>query len=199
MVVADILRLMGNYEIVGFLDDVNADRHGKVFCGATVLGGKEQLDKFGAQGVKNIIVAIGNCRARLKLSETARQKGFSLVTAIHPQAVVAKDVIIGAGSVVMAGAIVNPGTVLGANVIVNTAASVDHECRIEDGAHLCPGVRLGGCVNVGISSWVGIGSVVKDHVKIGSNTVIGAGSVVIDDIPDNVVAYGVPAKVQRSQ
>lgn len=34
-------------------------------------------------------------------------------------------------------------------------------------------------------------------ITIGDNSVIGAGSVVTSDIPDNVVAYGVPCKVIR--
>ena len=34
-------------------------------------------------------------------------------------------------------------------------------------------------------------------VTIGENSVIGAFSFVTKDIPDNVVAYGVPAKVVR--
>lgn len=34
-------------------------------------------------------------------------------------------------------------------------------------------------------------------VSIGSNVVIGSGSVVTRDIPDNVVAAGVPCKVIR--
>ena len=34
-------------------------------------------------------------------------------------------------------------------------------------------------------------------VTIGDNSVIGAGSVVTRDIPANVVAFGVPCRVQR--
>lgn len=44
---------------------------------------------------------------------------------------------------------------------------------------------------------IGTHSVVMPGVTIGKNSVIGAFSFVIKDIPDNVVAYGVPAKVVR--
>ena len=40
-VVADIVELVGAFEIVGFLDNVNPDRKGEPFCGASVLGGDE--------------------------------------------------------------------------------------------------------------------------------------------------------------
>ena len=44
---------------------------------------------------------------------------------------------------------------------------------------------------------VGTHSVVMPGVTIGENSVIGAFSFVTEDIPDNVVAYGVPAKVMK--
>jgi acetyltransferase EpsM len=83
--------------------------------------------------------------------------------------------------------------------MINTCASVDHECVIEDGAHICPGVHLGGKVTIGRAAWVGIGSTVSDRVHIGEYSVVGAGSLVLDDIPPKVVAYGVPASVKRER
>lgn len=44
---------------------------------------------------------------------------------------------------------------------------------------------------------IGTHSVVMPGVIIGENSVIGAFSFVTEDIPDNVVAYGVPAKVMK--
>jgi acetyltransferase-like isoleucine patch superfamily enzyme len=44
---------------------------------------------------------------------------------------------------------------------------------------------------------IGSHSVVMPSVTIGENTIIGAFSFVNEDIPDNVVAVGVPAKVIR--
>lgn len=197
LVVADIIRLRGEYEIVGFLDDVNPERHNTEFCGARVLGGQEQLDVLQRVGVQYLIFGFGNCEARLRLSKLARAKGYDLVTAIHPQTTVAVDVPVGPGTVIAAGGVINPGSRIGENVIVNTCASVDHECIIEDGVHICPGVHLGGRVTVGQAAWVGIGTIIKGGVRIGKRSLVGAGSVVLNDIPDGVVAYGVPAKVMR--
>ena len=44
---------------------------------------------------------------------------------------------------------------------------------------------------------IGTHSVVMPGVTIGENSVIGAFSFVTKDIPDNVLAYGVPAKVMK--
>ncbi len=193
-VVADVLRRQDIYEIVGFIDDVNRDRHGMAFCGSVVLGGQEQLAQLKGIGVDHILIAIGDCSARLNLAALAHQQGFHLADARHPRSTVA-DVCVGSGTVIMAGAVINPGSVIGENVIVNTGATMDHDCALADGVHVGPGVHLGGHVKVGRASTIGIGAVVKDRVTIGSHTLIGAGSAVVSDIPDGVVAYGVPARV----
>lgn len=197
IVVADIIRLRGDYEIIGFLDDVNPVRYNTDFCGVPILGGQEQLDILRRRGVDCLILAFGDCQARLRLSELVREKGFYLATAIHPQAIVAADVQVGPGTVIAAGAVVNPGGKIGENVIINTCASVDHNCIVEDGAHIAPGAHLAGKVIVGCAARIGIGAIITEHVRIGAGSVIGAGAVVLNDIPENIVAYGVPAKVIR--
>jgi UDP-N-acetylbacillosamine N-acetyltransferase len=197
-VVADIFRLTGEYEIVGFIDDFDASRKGSSFCGEVVLGGREELDALARQGVESIVLAFGNCRARLTLSQYALKRGYKLAKAIHPNSIIASDVTIGDGTVVAAGAIVNPGSVVGQNVIINTNASVDHDCTLEDAVHISPGAQLAGSVWVGSASWVGIGATVIDRVRIGEGSLVGAGSVVIEDVPDGIVVVGAPAKFLRS-
>jgi acetyltransferase-like isoleucine patch superfamily enzyme len=46
-------------------------------------------------------------------------------------------------------------------------------------------------------AWIGVGAIVLDGAKIGKGSVIGAGSVVTNDIPDESIATGVPAKVVK--
>jgi acetyltransferase-like isoleucine patch superfamily enzyme len=43
--------------------------------------------------------------------------------------------------------------------------------------------------------FLGMNTIVLKGVKIGKNSVIGAGSIVAQDIPENVIAAGIPAKV----
>ncbi len=52
-------------------------------------------------------------------------------------------------------------------------------------------------ITIGNNVWIGAGVIVLGGVTIGDNTVIGAGSVVTQDIPSNVIAVGVPCRVQR--
>jgi UDP-N-acetylbacillosamine N-acetyltransferase len=197
MVVADIVRMAKKYELAGFLDDVHSDRYGQPFFGSVILGGGSGLEALYKKGIRNILFGFGDCNARIRLAGVARSKGFTVATAIHPAAVVAKDVQIGAGTVICAGAIVNPGSRIGENVLLNTGSSVNHECAIDDGVHIGPGVHLGGRVRVGRTTWIGIGATVKDRVTIGAGSIVGCGSLVLKDIPEGSIAYGFPAKAVR--
>ena len=197
LIVADIIRLRDQYEIFGFLDSVNPERAGTEFCGAPVLGGEEQLEGLLRQGVNHVICAISRGRVRLQLMELARTNGFQLATAVHPQAVIASGVPIGAGTFIMAGAVIMPGSRLGENVMISTCASVDHECTIADGAWINAGAVLAGRIIVEQAATVEIGAIVAGQLRIGADSVVGAGSLVLHDIPTGVLAYGRPAKVIR--
>lgn len=52
-----------------------------------------------------------------------------------------------------------------------------------------------GKVDIGARTFIGTRSIILPGTKIGSNAIIGCGSVVTNDIPDNVVAAGNPAKI----
>lgn len=54
-----------------------------------------------------------------------------------------------------------------------------------------------GPILIGDEAWIGVGSIVLSGVSIGKGAVIGAGSVVMNDIPDNAIAAGNPARVLK--
>lgn len=195
-VVADILRRSGA-RVAGFLDDLAPARRGEAFDGSIVLGGRAELDALRARGVRRLALGVGDNRARRAFADAAAAAGFDLVTAVHPSAVVARDATLGPGVVIAAGAVVNPGAAIGRAVIVNTCASADHDDRIGEGASLGPGARLAGAVVVGEEAFIGLGAAVIERVRIGARTIVGAGAVVVRDLPDDVVAVGVPARVTR--
>lgn len=196
LVVADIARLAG-YEVVGFLNDLAPAQAGRTFDGCPVYGEGRPLESLRESVAGAIAIGIGNNAARTRLANRAVAAGFSLPALVHPRAVVARSVTLSVGTVVVAGAVLNPGVRVGELCVVNTAASVDHECVIEDGVMVGPGSRLAGNVAVGAGAWVGIGAVVLQKCRIGAGSVIGAGAVVVRDVPPNVVAYGIPARIVR--
>ena len=142
-------------------------------------------------------VAIGGDRGqdRCQIFEKLVSAGLVLPALIHPKAIVSSSASIDKGCQILAGSVIGSDVNLNRCVIVNTSASVDHECCLHEGVHIAPGATLCGCVDVGSYSLIGPGTVIIPHIKIGFDTIIGAGSVVTRDIPDNVVAWGTPARI----
>lgn len=183
-VIADIARKNGYKEIV-FLDDDESVHE----CGGyPVIGKSSEAGTIDA----DIIIGIGNAGVRKTIQESVDKN--KIVTLIHPDAVVAEDVVMGAGTVVMAGAVINPGTHIGKGCIINTCSSVDHDCKVGDYVHISVGSHLCGTVSVGNETWIGAGATVSNNVNICSDCMIGAGAVVIKDIKESGTYVGVPVK-----
>ena len=162
MVVADIIRLEDKFEIVGFLDDFQAQNGNKEFWNLPILGGVEQLDCMYRDGIERIIVGIGDCKTRLEKAELALNKGYSLAVAIHPHASIAADVSIGPGTVIKSTAVVEPGVVIKQSVIVGARVYVGHECVLDDGVHISGGGVIGGNSVFGRAAWAGLGATIKE-------------------------------------
>lgn len=177
--------------IRGLYDD-DPTVHGQRVLGIPVSGACRDID---APEGSTAILAIGSNIVRRRLA--CQLDGLVWATLVHPAATVHESVRLGPGCVVFAGAVVQPDAVLGAHVIVNTGASVDHDCRIGDFVHIAPGARLAGNVRVGEGSLMGIGSCAAPNTLIGASSIVGAGGAVTDNIPDAVVAAGVPARIIR--
>lgn len=194
-VVIDAVERQGTYEIAFLIDD-DPNLKRKNIYGYSVLGDKTALLK--QQNIRDVsagIVAIGSNGARMHIARWLLEKGFRLVTVVHPSAQLARGVVIGRGTVVMAGAVINADTIIGDNVIVNTRVSVDHDCFIADGAHLAPGAILCGAVSIGEASFICAGATVIPNLVVGRNVTIGAGSTVIRDVTDGKTVVGSPARI----
>jgi len=185
-VVADIL-LKSGLVVKGFLDD--GVEVGSEVLGVPVLGAIDMCTRYPDC---LFIVGIGNNATRRAIAEKYQ---LDYGVAVHPSAIIGQDVEIGAGSVLMASCVVNPMTVIGEHCIINTGACLDHDNKISDFVHVSPGAVLGGLVNVGCGSQVGIGACVKNVTTICDDVIVGAGAVVVKDITEPGVYYGVPARL----
>lgn len=139
-------------------------------------------------------VAIGNNAVRKRLCDRLREKGYSLLTVIHPSASISSCAQISEGVFVAAHAVIGPNAVVGAGAIINHSAVVDHDCIIGGWAHMGPNATLGGSVEVGDGALIGAGAILLPGVKVGVRATVGAGAVVTRVVPDDAVVVGVPAR-----
>lgn len=185
-IVADILR----ERAIGFVDDHHS---GATILGLPVLGTIASLRSVPHDAM---VVAIGDNRARRELTARLVASGERLVSAIHPFTSIAPSATIGEGAMISAGALVLPRATIGRGVLLNTRSSVDHDTIVGDFAHLSPGATVGGRCHIGDETLIALGASVASGIRVGARTVIGAGACVVRDIPDDVVAFGVPARVR---
>src|ERR1700733_8440586 len=96
---------------------------------------------------------------------------------------------------------INFGTVIGARsrVTIGNRSQVGQHCIICDTDFLDlaspAAMPPGGSIEIGDNVWLAGRVTVRPGVKIGSGAVIVSGSIVESDVPPNVIAGGIPARV----
>ncbi len=199
-VILDIVEKSNVYNIIGLIDDFRTI--GEDTLGYRIIGKIEDIPELIKHySTSNFFIAVGDNWQRELLYKKLIQLNVEIrfLTLIHPSAQIGKDVQLGEGVAMMAGSIVNPGCKIGDFGIINTGASVDHDCTIGSFASIGPKVAIGGHTTINNHAIIGIGATINDRIYIGSHTLIGSGSVVVKDIGESLVAYGVPAKEVRKR
>ncbi len=160
------------------------------------LGNDSELDKIlSTHEVECCIIAIGDPIARAKCCELAEKFSIRPISFVSPNSFIVNSKI-GAGSIIYPHTSIMSSCSIGRSTVVNCNATIGHDTKIGKFCNINPGANIAGFVNIGDYSTIGIGAIVKEGINIGANVMIGAGSVVIRDIPNNVVAYGNPAKYE---
>lgn len=122
---------------------------------------------------------------------------------IEPGAIIREQVEIGDNAVIMMGAVINIGAVVGAGTMIDMGAvlggraTVGKNCHIGAGAVLAGVIEPASAVPVVVEDGVLVGAnaVLIEGVHVGKNAVVAAGAVVIEDVPENAVVAGCPARV----
>jgi sugar O-acyltransferase (sialic acid O-acetyltransferase NeuD family) len=135
---------------------------------------------------------------RLKLVKSLKKShDIKFSCLIHPTAYLGSNVSIGEGVCIGPHAVVGPNCKIGNFCLINRAATIGHDVELAEGSTIAPGVNIAGLVNVGCRTTIGIGATVIEKIHIGMDSIVGAGSVVLEDVPDEVVVVGTPARVLR--
>ena len=162
---------------------------GTDYLGLAVIGSDEAIFEYDTQEVLliNGIGSLPGRQQRRNLSVTMRERGYRFGSVIHPNSIIASDVLFSEGVQLMAGTIIQPGCKVGQDSIINTGVIVDHDCKIGENCNLSPGVVCSGNVIIESGVYVGAGSTIIQNLSIGKNTIISSGSSIYRDVENDVV------------
>ena len=94
---------------------------------------------------------------------------------------------------------IGPGLYIGhfGCIVVSGEAEIGPNCNLSQGVTIGSANRGAhrGAATLGRNVYLGPGAKVVGAVTIGDNVAVGANAVVVDDLPDNAVAVGIPAYV----
>jgi sugar O-acyltransferase (sialic acid O-acetyltransferase NeuD family) len=185
-----------NLSLLGFIDD-NRSLAGKVLNGLPILGDWSWFDGVETRELA-VICGVGAPHICQSLTTRATDRGLTFANAISPAASVAQSAKIGQGVTLFPNTVVSIDCELADFCVVNVGASISHDTKIGRYSNINPGARLAGNVTIGEGCYVGMGASVIQGRSVGNWTVVGAGAVVTRDLPENVTAVGVPAKIIKT-
>jgi len=196
--VLEILHQLNQLENVVFYDDISSDLSELLFDRFPIIKSIEAAKNYFQTIDNRFTIGIGNPILRKKMNDKFAEIGGKLVAAISPLAKIGNyGTQIGLGCTILEGSIISNDVVLGKGCIVYFNSIISHDCKIGDFVEISPAATILGSVQIDSYTQIGSNATILPTVKIGKNVIIGAGSVVTKDIPDNCVAYGIPAKVVK--
>ncbi|HEY7109276.1 MAG TPA: LpxD N-terminal domain-containing protein [Nitrososphaeraceae archaeon] len=85
-------------------------------------------------------------------------------------------------------------TMIGDGTKIDALVHIAHNVTVGRNCSLTAGAIVGGSTSIGDTCWLGLNSTLKHKIRVGNKVIIGSGASVIDDIADEDIVAGVPAK-----
>jgi len=105
---------------------------------------------------------------------------------------IGNNVDIGANACIDRGTFEN--TIIGDGTKIDNLVHIAHNVKIGKNCVIIAGSVIGGSCVIGDNCWISPNACIRDGIKIGNNVLVGMGAVVLEDIEDNWVVYGIPTK-----
>lgn len=136
------------------------------------------------------ILGFQNCSNRRRILTTDLIAKYKWPTYIHPAAVVDDIKSLGKGCWIGSLANVSFNAIIGDFCVVTSYSNVAHGCTLGQNNFLAPNTIICGSVKTGDHVSIGVGSIIKDHITLGSNIEFIIASVVTKNILEPGRYYG---------
>ncbi|MDD2225267.1 MAG: NeuD/PglB/VioB family sugar acetyltransferase [Candidatus Shapirobacteria bacterium] len=202
MIAASIAYELGYYKVLGFLNDYEPEGSmiGK-YKKIPVIGKTNDIDKF-LNDKDNVFfiayVGLQNEEAVFKKITALKIPSNKFATLIHPTASIPKGFCqIGNGVLMAPLSQLSPDTTIEDNCILLPNSFVGHDSTLKQFAHIASNAVVGANVTVGRAVHIGTNATIREKVKIGDFSLVGSGAVVLNDVEENTIVVGNPAKLLR--
>ena len=156
----------------------------------------EELPMFIDIAECKVLIAIGYTKMNSRRENTynlCKKLNYNIFTYISTRAICDSDSI-GEGTIILPMAYVPPATKIGVCNSVNTCALLGHSSTIGDFNWFSGNCIMGGNVTMGDRCFVGMNTLIKNGVKIESETLIAAFSNMTDNSEEGKFYIGNPAQ-----
>lgn len=182
------------FELIGFIKSPDNEPATEVM-GYPVLGTDERIPESLAEHDCRFFCNVNYSPVQMKAAHAVLDRyGCRTVSLIHPD-IDMNHVMHGDNVMLCDGVIVGPGVVIGDHLTCRLGSTISHGVTIGNYVYISPGVTVCGDTTVKDGCDIGAGATILPRLTIGRHTIIGAGAVVTEDMPDNVIAVGVPARI----
>lgn len=144
-----------------------------------------------------VCVAIGEPSIRESIFRKITDHKIKIATLIHPETTIAESTKIGEGTIICKFVSITCDIIIGKNVYIHPMACIGHDSLIGDHSVISSFVDVAGNCEVQTKSFLAIGVILKQGIKIGKNCIVGMSSVVHRDLPESVIALGNPARPMK--
>ncbi len=167
--------------------------------GFPIVGGYRDVSDLVSQGYLfiNTVYKIDGQVDRVKLFEDLNIPDNQLATFIHPRSYVAPNVEVGPGCVVLPNANVLSNVKMGKCVRIMNGAMIGHDCVINAHAFFAANACAGSHISFGKATYAGLNSTIGGKLNIGDFSVVGMGSVVTKNVEPYSIIAGNPGKHLR--
>ena len=149
-------------EVLGSVENEERERAGGLLLGKPIIW----VENFPPGAA--CVCALSTATRRRFIDQLRMKARF--VTLVHPSSIILPGSTIGEGTTISAGVLVASHVSIGRHVFVNRGARIGHHTKIGDFVAIQPGANIAGLGEIGDATFVGMGSIVIERLRIGKRS-----------------------------
>ena len=126
-------------------------------------------------------------RKRAKFFKEAKDKGFKLISYVHPSTIVNDEFQMGENCFIFENNVIQPFVKLEDNIIIWTGNVISHHTTIMSHCFIVSHVAIAGNTVIEPYCFIGINATIRNSIRIAKDCIIGAGTVILKNTNEKEV------------